>query len=494
LQQRLWSWTTDHQHQHQARLTGDVIRNWFEVEDSPAIKSQTNDTANAATTSVDPQSPNSLAEWARTVDLEPLLQKRKAIHRQKRQGQPSPKKTFKKPKQSQKDYLQNLSKTLQAPSSPYSSNVKVKELYMASKEADQLGDRQLAIKLLETLLQVTPNDARIYRRLARMFSEQGHLDRARATLQQGLRRMPDNPWLWHGMATLELTHGCAKHQARRFFQKAIRVDPTFAHSYHALGTLEHNQGNIAHSMKILKQGIDYCPTNHRLHHALGDLYRGAKLLEDAKRSYRRALEHGPPVSHCFAYSSLASVAYEQTQPDEARRWLQKSLQVNNGRHAQGWIALAQLEEAEDNTEKARLVCMAAIAKYERGLIEMRQRYKNNRHYNNLEEKKSVMKPILTSLTNPLDVKNLLLAKVPRYRSGDKFLKVYRNWARLEERYGSFDSVDQVYDRASLAFPLEYKLTLDWARFHATMRNHDRARSLFMEACTKASSRYVLITV
>lgn len=363
--------------------------------------------------------------------------------------------------------------------------MKVKELYLASKQADQVGERKVAIELLEKLLGVTPSDARIYRRLSRMYSEEGRLGQARATLQLGLRRLPENPWLWHGLGQLELNEGCAKEQARRFFQKAIDVDPSFAHSYHALGTLEHTQGNIAQAMKILKRGVEYCPTNHRLHHALGDLYRGAKLLEDAERSYLRALGHSPPVSHCFAYSALACVSYERGEIDKARIWLHKALKVNNGRHAQGWVSLAHLEEAEGNIEKARLVSMTAITQYERGLIEMRQRYKRRDIKDNRSHK---ARDSTTSLSNPVYVKNLLLRAVPQYRSGDRFLKVYRNWARLEERYGSFESVDQVYERASLAFPLEYRLSMDWASYHAHMRNHGRARSLYMEACNKAANR------
>lgn len=489
---RLWQWTAEQQQQHQARITGDFLANFF--EDAAGMNSSADTETDPSTplaATNDAQSPNSLAEWARTVDLEPLLQKRKAIHRRKREGRPSPKKAT-KPTQSSKEYLTNLSRALQAPSPPYSSNVQVKELYSASKQADQLGERKVAIELLETLVGVTPNDARIYRRLARMYSEQGDLDQARATLHLGLRRLPENPWLWHGLGQLELRYGCAKLQARRNFQKAIQVDPTFAHSYHALGTLEHTQGNIAQATKILKQGIEYCPSNHRLHHALGDLYRGAKLLEDAERCYRRALEHSPLVSSCFAYSALACVAFEQNQVEDARRWLLKSLQVNDGRHSQGWTSLAQLEESEGNFNKAQMVCAAAITQYERSLIETRERYKQKR---GKEFKGRKPQPITSSsTTDPVYTKNVLLQAVPRYRSGDKFLKVYRNWARLEEQYGSFETVDQVYGRASLAFPLEYKLTLDWASYYSKMLNHDRARTLFVEACNKAGKRYAHVTL
>eukprot|EP00980_Cylindrotheca_fusiformis_P003655 scaffold818_cov136-Cylindrotheca_fusiformis.AAC.21 len=480
LKDRLWRWTMEQQQEHQAKITGEFLTNWFEGD---MTSEDTWDSMDSGET----KSPNSLEEWSRTVDLDDLREKRREIHRQKRQGRPSPKKKSAKPVQTQKEYLQELSKVLEAPSSPYSSNVKSKELYVASKKADQMGDRKTAIHLLHTLLEVTPSDGRVYRRLSRMYCEQGNVDQARSIMHKGIRRQPDNPWLWHGLAKLEHTHGGSKDKVRRLYQRAIQVDPAFAHSYHALGTFEHTEGNIAEAMKILKKGIEFCPTNHRLHHALGDLYRGAKLLEDAERSYRRSLEHGTPVNYCFAYSALACVAYERDQIANARKWLRRSIQLNNGRHARGWVSLAQLEESQGNIEEARSVCANANAQYERGLLEMGQRYQKQPKKQRIkggDDEGAVSHP-----SNPLAIKNLLLKSVPKYRSGDKFLSVYLNWIRLEERYGTFESVDEVYARASVAFPFALKLTMSWANYHAKMHNFDRARSLYVDACNKASSRH-----
>ncbi|KAG7348603.1 tetratricopeptide repeat protein [Nitzschia inconspicua] len=554
LQDRLWQWTTEQQHQHHARLTGDYLTNWFEdmarqdtTQEVPTTKrNRKTDSTSSALVNEDVAStpplttiksqrqtigsnkryadeimtrgssplgantPNSLEEWSRTVDLDKLMNKRQEIHRQKREG--------KKPNSQEepsastsidpKEYLSRLTNAMKAsPSSPWASNKEVQELYKASKQADQLGERRLSIDLLESLLTITPNDARVYRRLARMYSEQGDVDVARATLQRGIRRMPKNPWLWHGLGQLELSNGQTD-LGIECYQRAIREDPTFAHSYHAWGIYEYSQGRIASAMKILKKGVEYCPTNHRLHHALGDLYRGAKLLKDADRSYRRALREGPPVSHGFAYSALACVAYEEGNVDEARRWLYRSIQLNNGRHAQGWLALAELEEAEGNPQKALGICQASIVQYEKELIESRQRFKqqrknDQRRIGSTESRggscekrhdetnlKSDGENVLLNLSNnPEDVKNTLLKSIPPYRSGDKFLNVYRHWARLEERYGTFESANQAHERASLAFPKNYKVTLDWAQYHARIRNEDRARSLFVEACNKASKSH-----
>jgi len=521
LQDRLWEWTTEHQIQHQARLNGDFLTNWFEedsnFEEPDALllerrKQQREEERNNKEThnnSMDDatnksRTPNSLAEWSRSVDTEKFKQKRQEIHRQKRIGKKTNASNNNRHDHvdsvaATKEYLRKLSNAMKSsPSSPYASNKDTRELYEASKKADQLGEPELAIELLESLLEITPKDARLYRRLSRMHNDQGNADIARATLQKGLRLLPHNAWLWHGMGQLELSKGRTDY-AIRCFQRAIKEDPAFAHSYHAWGIHEFSNGQIAKAMKIFKKGIEYSPTNHRLHHALGDLYRGAKLMEDAERSYKRALAEGPEVSHGFALSALACVAYEQGKVDEARRWLYRSIENNNGRHAQGWLALAQLEEAEGNVEKALTVCEASIIRYEHGLIAARNRYKrgsyrnrnatakdwkSKRQISSSEDHERFQDPTATS-----EVQKGLLKSIPRYRSGDKFLGVFRHWARLEGRYGSFDGANRVYERASAAFPWNHQISLDWARYHAKLRNVGKARSLYGEACNRASSHH-----
>ncbi|KAL3922368.1 MAG: hypothetical protein SGILL_002240 [Bacillariaceae sp.] len=530
LQTRLWQWTTLQHQEHHARLAGDYLADWFEdVTRQSATslphsqRSGANESSRLAPGRKTPYSsnqiptlsaitstaPNSLEEWSRTVDLEKLTEKRKEIHRQKRQGKKPSHKVFSKAENvisDTQDYLSRLTKAMQdSPSSPYASNKEVKEIYRASKQADQLGERALSIELLQFLLSITPQDGRVYRRLARMYSEQGDVDVARNTLRNGLKQLPHNSWLWHGLGQLELKHG-NRNLGIRCYHRAIKEDPTFAHSYHAWGIHEYSQGQIAKAMKILKKGIEYCPTNHRLHHALGDLYRGAKMLRDAERSYRRALQEGPLISHSFAYSSLACVAYEQGDLEEARRWLHRSINLNNGRHAQGWLELAEMEEAEGNCDKALTVCQASIMKYEKVLIESQQRYKKNREIdrkridgdssrrkgsrNPHEGAASVSKSeAISHPSNPEDFKLLLLKSIPSHRSGDKFLKVYRHWAKLEERYGTFESASQAHERASLVFPTNRHVWLDWAEFNAKLRNDDRARGLFAEACSIAGSSH-----
>lgn len=502
LQNRLLDWAAQQKQPGQRKPHHDFVSEWFDDDEEDEDDDDNDNEVSINGDEIEAKSPNSLEEWSRTLDLESLRKKRREIHRMKRQGTIPPSKVKQQEEQkkrqqknvdssSAKEYLQKLQKTLEAPSSRYSSNVQAKEIYMASKHADQAGDQDTSIALLQTLLTVTPNDGRVYRRLARMYSEQGEIVKARSILQAGLQKQPENPWLWHGLAQLLDTQGSedSKARIRKSYQKAIQLDPTFAHSYHALGTFEHTEGNIAEAMKILKQGVKYCPTNHRLHHALGDIYRGARLLDDAERSYQRSLEHGSPINYCFGYVALAAVAFEKDEINNARKWLRKSVQLNNGRHAQGWVALAQLEESQGNIDVARAICVQAVSQYEAQLIESgkryRERYQRESSTTQMRETGASkgQRPILSfDSDDVMDFDSLMQQTVPKYRSGDRFLKVFRNWARFEQKHGTAENVDAVYTRASAAFPLAIEVTLSWAKYHASNGNYEEATSLYMNAC------------
>ena len=82
----------------------------------------------------------------------------------------------------------------------------------------------------------------------------------------------------------------------------------------------------------------------------------------------------------------------------------------------------------------------------------------------------------------MDFDSLMQQTVPKYRSGDRFLKVFRNWTRFEQKHGTAENVDAVYTRASAAFPLAIEVTLSWAKYHASNGNYEEATSLYMNAC------------
>ena len=474
LRERIWDWTKERRAQQiRQNLKMGSSLNLFQ-----AYQVQRKGSTDPRLEPVEQTSPsktaNSLAEWTRTIDLEPLLSRREAIHREKQFGKAKPKgKTPKR--QTPNEYREVLQKAFTKPTSPY-SNLDVKMIYAACKQADKHGDRKMTKDLLMVLKEATPNDARIYRRLARLEVEDGNASGARSILQEGLRLHPNNAYLWHGLGQIAATEPGAK----QCYQRAIAIDPSFPNAYHALGTMEHSQGRVANAMKTLKKGVEACPMNHRLHHALGDLYRDAKMLPMAEKSYRKSLSLGSHVNHGFAMAGLAYVAYEQGNIEECRSWLRSAIELNDGRFANGWMALATMEESVGNTEAARLTCTTAIASYERDLLSRNR----ERVTVSLNEDNESLRHL-----SPTELKEKLIEQVPVIRSGDQWYKVYRTWTRLEQLYGSHESTELAFQRAALVFPNEYRISLDWATHLLAAGFHEKARVLFARACEQVTGKH-----
>ena len=148
-------------------------------------------------------------------------------------------------------------------------------------------------------------------------------------------------------------------------------------------------------------------------------------------------------------------------------------------------ASRRLEESEGSVDAARSICIAALNTYEKCLLDRSRTPHGRGSASHSKEAKDLE---LMRFQDPIQLKNQMLESVPNYRSGDHFLKVYRNWARLEEQHGTIETVEDVYNRASIAFPLEWKLPLDWAQYHVHHAHFERARLLFSDACDKASNK------
>jgi tetratricopeptide (TPR) repeat protein len=353
----------------------------------------------------------------------------------------------------------------------------LREMYMQAKFADQNGDVSRSKSILYKLLSATPDDGRVIRRLARLEMQIHNYSKARQLLQSGLRKSLNDAHLLHGMGQLERRCGNDS-LARTYFTSAIEKEPKFPNPYHALGTLEHSCGNIQSALNIIQKGIRHCPDNHRLHHALGDIYVDAHKLDLAQESYKTALKHidDREWGKAFIYNSLSYVAYAQGDMEECRTLLRRALDGNE-MHAQGVIALAQLEESLGNIHDARRVYRDGIGRYEE-----KRRRRNG----------GAMRTSLKAEADPFDTSSLL-ENGSNYSSsyaGDKWINVFRSWARMEEIHGNYETAHIIFSKAVRLFPESIVLLTEWARLQVENGEVQKGKLLFEAACQRAGGRYV----
>ena len=350
------------------------------------------------------------------------------------------------------EYLKKLTQTFQ--SSPYSKS-QLQEMYNSAKEADQRGDVEGSKALLLQLLSLTPQDGRILRRLSRMEQQKGDLQQARSYLLQGLKIPNSNTqgYFYHALGVMEVQQTNHK-QARAHFTKALELKPNFPNVYHAWSRMEYSQGNIKLAVRLLKKGLFYSKTNHRLYHELGNLYREAGLYARAEECLQKGIDlikrdpkQNFPLS--FLYTSLSYVYYDMHGYHEAKLWLEKALSVNN-LHAQGWLALAQLEESEGNMQLAEQTYLKATSFYE-SFMERKKRNQSG---------------------------------------GDRWSTVYLSWGRMEKN--DLKSME-IYQHALKFFPNSWSV---WYELIAVVsknkRNFKVTKQLFELACSKIGNRLVYL--
>ena len=119
------------------------------------------------------------------------------------------------------------------------------------------------------------------------------------------------------------------------------------------------------------------------------------------------------------------------------------------------LGLAQLEESEGNIQAARAVYKEAL-----------QRYESKRGLSNSSPKAVFPK---------------------RPKLGDKWRQVYSSWARMEEEHDDSNLTNSIYSRGAQAFPKDWQILLNWARFQRRHGEIDRARTLFELACDVSGS-------
>ena len=280
------------------------------------------------------------------------------------------------------------------------------------------------------------------RRLARLAIQSGDVSQAQQLLEQGVQLFPNHAPLYVGLATIALKFK-SNQDARTYLKESIRIDPTLTHAHFMLGTMEHYAGHVALAMDVLQKGLMYSPKCHKLHQALGDVYRCAMMHDMANVHYIQALDTAPTDKQ--PYAQLAFTAYDNANVPWCRHWLKEGSQVNKALLPM-W---ARMEEAQGNVHEARGVIQMALAAAQ-----------------HCPEDND---------NNPIHVDSCTL------RSGVDVKSIYTTWARLERKYGTPETMEQVHSKAIQLFPDHWELYHEWAVHQAKVGNLDRARALFHSA-------------
>jgi tetratricopeptide (TPR) repeat protein len=127
----------------------------------------------------------------------------------------------------------------------------------------------------------------------RLKAENAFLD-AVDYYRAALLKKPNNAAVYNKIGIAELQMESYK-QARRDFEKAIRLDRTFASAYNNLGALHYEQREFGAAIRQYKKAIRLEPDVATYYCNIGAAYFARKEFEPAGINYAKALEIDPDV-------------------------------------------------------------------------------------------------------------------------------------------------------------------------------------------------------
>jgi len=130
-----------------------------------------------------------------------------------------------------------------------------------------------------------------------------------------LTKKPDSAPVYNKLGIVELQMERFK-QARKDFEKSIKLDPTFPSTYNNLGAVYYGQGDYGAAIKQYKKAIKLEPNVATFYSNIGAAYFARKEYEPAGVNYARALELDPEVLE--RHSRTGVTAQLSSSEDHAR--------------------------------------------------------------------------------------------------------------------------------------------------------------------------------
>lgn len=296
-------------------------------------------------------------------------------------------------------------------------------------------DKDAAV-LLQRLTVLTPENGRVWMKLANVYRKWRDHKAGERTLRRAIGACPTNPLLRQALADL-----CRERkryaEARSHYREAMKLDFALSSVYDSWGRMEALLGNSAAAAALYERGLKVAPSA-RLCHALGVLLDRQGAAEQARAVLRRGLQlpredHNPQLLH-----ALAMVEVRAGHTGVARKLFTAVLD-HHPRFTLAYLSLGQLEERLGNLQAAR-------RHYEAGAI------------------------------------------TPQRGGQLGAVQLWQSWARIEQRLERPAAALATYKRATQLYKDDAQLLVGWAKLEGEHGDVGAGRALFARAISSVAAR------
>jgi len=159
----------------------------------------------------------------------------------------------------------------------------------AAEVYQRAGQHARAIPLLRDVLAQDPDANDVRFRLGAAYERAGQRTEAVATFQDLLKRTPDSAMALNYLGYMWAEKGENLVEAERLVQRALAIDPGNPAYLDSLGWVYFQMKQYPRAIDELQKAAKLMPSDGTVQEHLGDAFRAAGKLADARNAYQRAL-------------------------------------------------------------------------------------------------------------------------------------------------------------------------------------------------------------
>jgi protein arginine N-methyltransferase 7 len=198
-------------------------------------------------------------------------------------------------------------------------------LHLLGVIAHQVGENDIALRLIRTAIANRPDYAEAYCNLGNALKDLGQVEETERSYRRSIELKPDFAHAHCNLGVLLHETGRLK-EAEQSCRRALELNPEFADAQNNLSSLLIETGRLEEAEQSCRRTIELNPGLAKAHSNLGVILLQTGRLEEAEQSCRRALKLDPTSPGLL--SDLALVLLRRGRSSEAVEHLQTALCVD----------------------------------------------------------------------------------------------------------------------------------------------------------------------
>ncbi len=155
---------------------------------------------------------------------------------------------------------------------------------------EEKNERDKALNLLQTGIDLFPDNEQLHFEKALLLEKQGRQDEAILSMEKVLELYPDHPEALNYIGYTWADRNMKLDAALGYIKKAVTLKPENGYIRDSLGWVYYRLGRLEEARIELEKALESEPDDPNIHDHLGDVYRSLHSSEKARESYQQSLK------------------------------------------------------------------------------------------------------------------------------------------------------------------------------------------------------------